>query len=153
MMKYFLSFALLVVVAAAAYTQTAARSQVSGTVATVDATANQLTLKSDKGESVTVITSDRTLVLRIPPGETDPKKGAKIALSTLTPGDRAVVVGPSPAGTTWNASAVLVMTRSDVASVQQKDHDDWKKRGTTGTVTALDTANKTRSEERRVGKE
>jgi hypothetical protein len=34
------------------------------------------------------------------------------------------------------------MTKSDVASIQQKDQDDWKKRGVTGTVTAIDPASK-----------
>ena len=32
----------------------------------------------------------------------------------------------------------MVMSRSDVASLQQKDQEDWKKRGTTGIVTAVD---------------
>ena len=32
------------------------------------------------------------------------------------------------------------MTRSDVAAVHQKDQEDWKKRGVTGTVTAIDPA-------------
>ena len=35
------------------------------------------------------------------------------------------------------------MSKSDVASLQQKDQDDWKKRGTTGTVTAIDSATHT----------
>jgi hypothetical protein len=35
------------------------------------------------------------------------------------------------------------MSKGDVAGLQQKDQDDWKKRGTTGTVTAIDTAAKT----------
>src|SRR5262249_53419665 len=38
---------------------------------------------------------------------------------------------------------VLVMTKGDVASLQQKDQEDWKRRGTTGTVTAVDAAAKT----------
>jgi Cu/Ag efflux protein CusF len=144
-MTFFGSIAALTVISclASAQTQPAApRSQVSGTVAAVDAAANKISLKSDKGDAVDVTTTDRTLVLRIPPGETDPKKGTKIALSTVAPGDRAVIVGPAPAGNAWNATAVLVMTKGDIASVQQKDQEDWKKRGTTGTVTALDPATK-----------
>jgi Domain of unknown function (DUF5666) len=123
----------------------ATRAQLSGTVTSVNPGANQLSLKGDKGEDVAVTTTDRTLILRIPPGETDPKKGSKIALSTLNAGDRAVVIGtPAPADPkTWTATAVLVMSKSDVASLQQKDQDDWKKRGTTGTVTAIDPAAKT----------
>ena len=80
------------------------RSQVSGTITAVDAGANRLSLKSDKGDALEVSTTDRTLVLRIPAGETDPKKGTKVALSSLAAGDRAVVVGPAPTGNTWNAS-------------------------------------------------
>ena len=129
---------------AAAQTPAAAnRAQLSGTVTAVNADAKQLTLKGDKGDDVTVSTSDRTLILRIPPGETDPKKGSKIALSTLNAGDRAVIIGPTPSDPkTWAATAVLVMSKGDVASLQQKDQDDWKKRGTTGTVTAIDAAAK-----------
>src|SRR5258706_16035777 len=63
------------------------RSQVSGTVTTVNAAGNQMSLKSDKGDALDVATSDRTLVLRIPPGETDPKKGTKIPLSSVTAGN------------------------------------------------------------------
>jgi len=111
-------------------------------VTNVNAASNQLSLKSDKGDALDVATSDRTLVLRIPPGETDPKKGTKIPLSSVTAGDRAVIVGPAPSGNTWNATAVLVMTKSDVASIQQKDQEDWKKRGVTGTVTAIDPTSK-----------
>src|SRR5450631_4214612 len=73
------------------------RAQLSGTVISINADAKQLSLKSDKGEDISVTTTDRTLFLRIPPGETDPKKGTKIALSTLSAGDRAVIVGPAPA--------------------------------------------------------
>jgi hypothetical protein len=131
-------------ISASAQTPATTRAQLSGTVTSVNADAKQLSLKSDKGEDVSVTTTDRTLILRIPPGETDPKKGSKIALSTLSAGDRAVIIGAAPADSkAWTATAVLVMSKSDVAGLQQKDQDDWKKRGTTGTVTAIDPAAKT----------
>jgi hypothetical protein len=148
-MKFSTAVAALLVLAAAvcgpAQTPPAAgRAQLSGTVTAVKADANQLSLKGDKGEDVAVTTTDRTLILRIPPGETDPKKGSKIALSSLSPGDRAVIIGATPADPkAWTATAVLIMSKSDVASLQQKDQEDWKKRGTTGTVTAIDPAAKT----------
>src|ERR1051326_4400990 len=41
------------------------------------------------------------------------------------------------------ASSLIVRTKADLAEQQQKDQDDWKKRGTTGTVTAVDAAAKT----------
>jgi hypothetical protein len=152
-MKFFTAMAALGAIVAAlssgssASAQTppaASRAQISGTVTSVDADAKQLSLKSDKGEAVSVTTTDRTRILRIPPGETDPQKGSKITLAELNAGDRAVIIGPAPADPkTWAATAVLIMSKSDVASLQQKDQDDWKKRGTTGTVTAIDAAGKT----------
>ena len=148
-MKFSTAMAAILALAAAisATAQTppaASRAQLSGTVTAVNADANQLSLKGDKGEDVSVTTTDRTLILRIPPGETDPKKGTKIALSALNPGDRAVIIGATPTDPkAWTATAVLVMSKSDVAGLQQKDQDDWKKRGTTGTVTAIDPAAKT----------
>jgi len=121
----------------------AGRSQISGTVTEVHADAHQLLMKSDQGAAVEVATTDRTLVLRIPAGETDPKKGSKVTLSSLSAGDRAVIVGPAPSsGNAWNATAVLVMTRGDVASLQEKDQEDWKRRGITGSVTAIDTSSR-----------
>lgn len=120
------------------------RTQVAGTISTVDAPGNKISLKSDKGDDVTVTTGPRTLFLKMPPGETDAKKGTKIALTDVTAGDRAVVVAPQSADPkALTATAVLVMSKSDVASLQQKDVDDWKKRGTTGNVTAIDAASKT----------
>jgi hypothetical protein len=137
--------ALAAAISASAQTPPATnRAQLSGTVLSVNAESKHLSLKSDKGEDVTVTTTDRTLILRIPPGETDPKKGTKMALETLNPGDRAVIVGPAPADPkTWAATAVLVMSKSDVAGLRQKDQEDWKKRGATGTVTAIDPAART----------
>ncbi len=124
--------------------QPAARNQIAGTVAAVDPAAKQVTLRSDKGESVTVSTGDRTLFLRIPPGETDPKKGTKITLSDIAAGDRAVAVSKQAMeGTHMEASAILVMTKADLAQVRQKTQDDWRRRGTTGMVTEVNAGGKT----------
>jgi len=138
-----LAVCLGITASAPAQTSSGSRSQVSGTITAVNAASNQLSLKSDKGDALEVSTTDRTLVLRIPPGETDPKKGTKVALTSLAAGDRAVIVGPAPSGNTWNATAVLVMTRGDIATLQQKEQEDWTHRGTSGTVTAIDPAAKT----------
>jgi len=125
----------------------AARSQVAGSVTAVDAANNQLTLKTDKGEAVTIATTEKTLVLHMPPGETDPKKGNKMLFSSLAPGDRVVAIirqaapdGNAPDRKTPQASSLIVRTKADIAGLQQKDQDDWKKRGATGTVVALDAA-------------
>jgi Domain of unknown function (DUF5666) len=135
---------LLLTIAIAASAQTPPRSQVTGTVTSVSADAKKIAVKSDKGEELSVTVTDKTRILAMPEGETDTKKATPIALSTLGVGDRALVIGPAPADPkVWTATTLLVMSKSGVASLQQKDQDDWKKRGTTGTVTALDAAAKT----------
>jgi hypothetical protein len=124
--------------------QTGNRLQVAGTVTAVDAQNKQVSIKTDQGESMTASATDRTLVLRIPPGETDPKKGAKITLGDVAAGDRVVAVSKQPIqAPKMDASALLILTKSDLAAIQQKDQEDWKKRGTTGMVTAVDAAAKT----------
>src|SRR4051794_30402014 len=117
--------------------QPRARAQVPGSIAAVNAPANQVSLKSDKGETLQVTLGERALILRIPPGETDANKGTKIALTDVSAGDRAVVVGPPSENGAMSASALLIMTKGDVATLQQKDQEEWKKRGVTGTVVAV----------------
>jgi hypothetical protein len=141
-------FGVAVSLAAAMWAQTqpaaSASLRASGTVTTVDAAGQHLSMKSDKGEDMTVSTTERTVVLRIPPGETDVKKASKIAVSDLAPGDRIVAVSKTPIeGKAVAASSILVMSKADVAKEQEKDQEDWKKRGTTGNVTAIDAAAKT----------
>ena len=53
------------------------RTQVSGTIVSVDAEGNKISLKSDKGDDVTVTTTARTLLLKMPPGETDPNEAER----------------------------------------------------------------------------
>ena len=49
----------------------APRAEITGTVSGVTASANQFILKTDKGESVTVTTTDKTAILHLAPGVTD----------------------------------------------------------------------------------
>jgi uncharacterized protein DUF5666 len=122
----------------------APRVQIAGVITAADAPSSRLTIKTDKGETVTVTAGERTLVLRIPPGETDPKKGTKVALSALAAGDRVVALGPQPVDPAqFTASALMVMSKSDVESVRAREREDWQKRGTAGSVTAVDPAAKT----------
>jgi len=118
--------------------------RVSGTVTAVDAANQHVTVKSDQGQDLTVETSERTVVLRVPPGETDVKKASRIAVTDLAPGDRVVAVSKTPiSGKEVAASSILVMSKADVAKEHEQESEDWKKRGTTGNVTAVDAAAKT----------
>ena len=74
-------------------------------------------------------------------GDTQAELWCADALSTVAPGDRVVAVGrQSSDPAKLDATSLLIMTKSDVAQVQQRDREDWQKRGVAGTVTAIDPA-------------
>jgi Domain of unknown function (DUF5666) len=84
-----------------------------------------------------------TKILRVPPGEKDLKNATALQVQDLLPGDRVLVRGQAAAngdGHTIAALAVIVMKQSDVAAKQQRDRDDWQKRGVGGLVTKVDAA-------------
>ena len=129
----------LLAVMASAQTQALSRSQMAGTVTRVGSAPPQLSVRNDQKTDVSVIIPGSAAILRIPGGETDPRKGVRIGLPDVAAGDRVVVVGGPPSGSQeWVATAVFVMSSSEVARLQQKDREDWRKRGTTGIVTAVD---------------
>jgi hypothetical protein len=143
-----MKYALVIILAAAlsvsgASAQTAAPARLTGTVTEVNASANQVSLKSDKGETIALTLTPRSFIFRLPPGETDTKKAVKIAIGDLAVGDRvAATYQESSDQKITEARTLLVMSKADVAEVHLKEEEDWKKRGTTGIVTAIDPASK-----------
>jgi hypothetical protein len=143
-MKFLLSLTLFLFLSAAAVTaQTPPAARVTGTVTAVDAAAKQITVKTDKGDTVTISTTDKSFLFRLPPGETDMKKAPKIAFSDLAAGDRILASGQQPAdGKTMDARTIVIMTKGDVEGIHQKETEDWQKRGTVGIVSTIDPATK-----------
>ncbi len=102
---------------------------------------NTLTLTTDDGKNVSVALADGVRVVRIAPGQTDLKNATPITPQDLQVGDRVLVRGKaSYDGKSLTASAVIVMKGSDVAAMQQKEKDDWQKRGIGGLVSEVDPA-------------
>ncbi len=125
--------------------QTEARKpaqRVSGEVTAVDAAAGKMTLKSDAGGTAEVTFSEQTRCLRVPAGEKDPKNWPKIATAELAVGDRVVARGAAADGGAIAATAILVMTKADVAGREEKEREEWRTRGIAGTIAAIDPASK-----------
>jgi hypothetical protein len=119
-----------------------AAQQVVGAIKTISG--NTITLKSDAGADVTVVVADGARVLRVAPGQTDLKTAAQIQLSDLQVGDRILVRGkPAADGKSFAAAGVIAMKRSDVDAKQEREREDWQKRGIGGLVSAVDPANGT----------
>jgi hypothetical protein len=79
----------------------------------------------------------------VPPGEKDLKNATALQSQDLQIGDRVLVRGQgSTAGDKHSiiALSVIVMKQADVAAKQQRDREDWQKRGVGGLVTNVDAA-------------
>src|SRR5579885_457801 len=116
----------------------AAVSRVIGEVSAIDSAGARITLKPDKGDPVVVQLGEKTLYLRVPPGEKDLKKANRITLADIGQGDRLLARGRlSEDQKTLSAAAVIVMTKSDLAAKQAHDREEWQRRGMAGTVAAV----------------
>lgn len=100
-----------------------------------------LMLTSDAGGEIAVTLAESTKLLRVEPGQTDLKNATAIQAHDLQPGDRVLVRGQGSAdGHSINALAVIVMKQADVSAQQQRDREDWQKRGVGGLVSGVDAA-------------
>lgn len=110
-----------------------------GTIKTISA--DGLTITGDSGVEVTATLSGSTKILRVPPGEKDLKNAAPLPASELQAGDRVLVRGQGSAdGHAIAALSVIVMKQAEVSAKQERDREDWQKRGVGGLVSAVDAA-------------
>ena len=98
-----------------------------------------MTIHTAKGD-VQVNLPDDVKLLRVPPGAKDLKSAEPIAVTAITPGDRAVVLGHLAGDQqTIDATRVVIMTKSDIASLHEAEIRDWQTRGIEGIVKSVDT--------------
>jgi co-chaperonin GroES (HSP10) len=105
---------------------------------------NVITLATDAGQTVNIIVQDSARLVRISPGQKDLKDAAPIQLQDVRVGDRILARGkPSDDGKSVEASSIVLMKESDVAAKQERDREDWQKRGVGGLVSKVDAASGT----------
>lgn len=105
---------------------------------------NAVTFTTDAGTDMTINVGDSTRMLRMAPGQTDLKTASPIQFTDLQVGDRILVrAKPSDDAKSIAALAIVVMKKSDIEVMQQKERDDWAKRGAGGIVSSMDAANGT----------
>src|SRR5216683_5830468 len=125
---------------------TAGDAQIAKAVGTIKSIqADSITVAAESGGEGDIIAKlmGSTKILRVPPGEKDLKNATAMQAQDLQPGDRVLVRGQASTdgdGHTIVALAVIVMKQADVAAKQQRDRDDWQKRGVGGLVTNVDAA-------------
>jgi hypothetical protein len=135
-MRNALSTLSLVLLAGALQAQAPApANRATGTVTVIDAAAKQIKIKTDAGEEVSVALQDRTNYLRV---GADLKNPTKIAQADIAVGDRVVARGAlSEDKKSLTASSVVVMAKEEVAKKHEAEQAEWRKRGVSGVITAL----------------
>ena len=109
---------------------------VRGVVTELNTETRQVVVTTAAGNSVTVTLSDRTVYLRIPPGETLKEKFIKITATDFAKGDSVFARGRiSQDLRSMPALEFYVMSQGDIAQKREREQADWKARGIAGTVT------------------
>ncbi len=117
----------------------ASKVRTVGTIKSISGTT--ITLTTDSGSEVTVGLQSSTRLLRMAPGQTDLKQATSIQAQDLQVGDRLLAGGTSSdGGKSVTATTAVVMTKADVAAKQERDREDWQKRGVGGVVKTVDAA-------------
>jgi hypothetical protein len=116
-----------------------AASRYLGTITAINGTT--LTVKTDAGDVHQVDVPQSASIRRVEPGQKDLSSAATIQFSDLANGDRVLVrLDPNASGATPQALQVVAIKQADVAAKQQKDREDWQRRGAGGLVKSVDAA-------------
>ncbi len=109
-----------------------------GEVKVIDAAGHQLIIKTDAGSLLTVTLGDKTVYMRLAPGEKTLTNATKIAFADVGEGDRVWARGKvADDHKSVPAVALIVMNKADIARKQDAERAEWKRRGLLGIVTAL----------------
>ena len=93
------------------------------------ANAFEMGVKSDAGETVFFPFGTETEVVQIAPGERDLGKATPVAVTGVLPGDRVMV---SFAAGMREARRIVLISSRDIATRNEAENLDWKKRGISG---------------------
>jgi hypothetical protein len=114
------------------------KTRVFGKITEINAPAGKMVVKTDAGSSVTVGLDAKTTYERMPPGETDRTKAVQIALTDITVGDGVYVKGyVADDRKSVPAQKLTVVSQSDIAKKQDKERAEWRQRGLSGIVAAV----------------
>src|ERR687891_518082 len=111
---------------------------VTGVVTELKQDTRQVIVTTAAGSQVTVTLSDRTVFMRIPPGEKTKDKFIKIAPTDWAVGDSVFARGRmSEDRKSMPALEFYVMSKGDIAEKRDRERAEWKTRGIAGTISAL----------------
>lgn len=124
---------------AAGANRAATQQHLIGEVTATDQMTGQIAVKTDAGATVSVMTDEKTIYRRLPPGQTSIEKAEAITRADVRVGDRVLVPGGA-GGSQAAARQVIVMAREAIAARRAEEREDWRARGANGRVVSIDTS-------------
>jgi hypothetical protein len=100
---------------------------------------NELTIKTDAGETRTVKVPGNAILKRIAPGQKDLSTAEVIAFGSLASGDRVLIkLDPASTSNPPLALQVVAIKQNDLLQKQQQESEDWRRRSVGGLVKSVD---------------
>lgn len=134
MLALWLTAATASMVAAGAWATPEAAERHVGTVLKTETSPPALLMQLDGGGEKWMAVPSDIDVLRVAPGERDLAKAAKLKFDEVRAGDRVLVRAE---GEPAIARQIVVLSQGDLERQRQAERDDWKKRGVSGRVSAV----------------
>jgi hypothetical protein len=102
---------------------------------------NTITVKNDAGATMQVTVEENARLLRVEPGQKTLTGASPFSLADLQTGDRVMARGSANAdGKSIAATLLVAIKGADIAQKQEREKEDWQKRGTGGLVKSVDPA-------------
>jgi hypothetical protein len=102
---------------------------------------NSISVKNDAGATMQVTVEENARLLRIEPGQKTLTGASPFSLADLQTGDRVMARGSANAdGKSLDAIILVAIKGADIAQKQEKEREDWQKRGSGGLVKSVDAA-------------
>lgn len=116
---------------------------VMGVVSELKPDTRQVIVTTAAGNQVVVTLSDRTVFMRIPPGEKTKDKFIKIAPTDFALGDSVFARGRMTEDRkSMPALEFYVMSKGDIAEKRERERTEWSKRGIAGAISAINAETK-----------
>ena len=112
-----------------------------GEVTAIDLTTKKISVRTETSQQITVNVDEKTLIRRVPPGETNVEKAAVVNFADIAVGDRVLARGKLD-GNTIQTRILLIVSSSELARRAEQSRAEWQRRGISGTIVTLDPVTK-----------
>jgi hypothetical protein len=110
-----------------------------GEVVNVNQGSKLISIRTDSGDTVAVSLMPETVYKRVQPGVASLDKATPITLADIGVGDRVYMQGRPGGENQFAAHQVLVMSKSDLNKVREREKEQWRK-GISGQISGLTSA-------------